>query len=207
MLEGEPNYSPSNEKSKKIIIQIIHNIMNCKLNRNILRTTSCGYSLLEINDIYLANYDDIYVHASGTSAVCESIDVISGNSGVTDAHFYHIVPAKNSVTFTDELVVEDSGAKYRTHTLTFNISNRYDACLHEDFDNLSLGRYIAVVATADGNYLMLGRLTGLEASAATLNGGGDSNGMEITLSANVAESAMVLNDNAKNQMLALVPND
>ena len=129
--------------------------LNCKLNRNILRTTSCGYSLLEINDIYIANYDDISTTITADSANCESVNSISATS---DNHFYHIVPAKNSVTFTDELVVEDSGAKYRTHTLTFNISNRYDACLHTDFDNLSLGRFIGVVKTADGSYLMLGRV-------------------------------------------------
>lgn len=178
---------------------------NCKLNRNILRTTSCGYSLLEINDIYLANFDDISATTSADTAGCESVTAIT--TAVTNANFYHIVPAKNSVTFTDELVVEDSGAKYRTHTLNFNIPNRYDGCLHTDFDNLSLGRFMAVVKTADGNYLMLGRLTGLEASAATLSGGGDTNGMAITLSANVAESAMPLNEGAVEQMLALVPTE
>lgn len=176
---------------------------SCKLNRNILRNTSCGYSLLEINDIYLANYDDFTTSALTDSAGCESVTAVT--TATTGASFYHIVPAKNSVTFTDELVVEDSGAKYRTHTITFSISNRYDSCLHADFDNLSLGRFLAVVKTADGNYLMLGRLTGLEASAATLSGGGDTNGMEITLSANVAESAMPLSDGAVAAMLALVP--
>lgn len=178
---------------------------NCKLNRNILRTTSCGYSLLEINDIYLANFDDMTADKGTETGGCESVSAIT--TATTGAHFYHIVPAKNSVTFTDELVVEDSGAKYRTHTLTFNIANRYDSCLHIDFDNLSLGRFMAVVKTADGNYLMLGRVTGLEASAATLSGGGDTNGMAITLSANVAESAMPLSDAAKDEMLALVADD
>ena len=179
--------------------------LNCKLNRNILRTTSCGYSLLEINDIYIANFDDMSATTAFDSGDCESVTAIT--TATTGANFYHIVPAKNSVSFTDELVVEDSGAKYRTHTLTFNIANRYDSCLHTDFDNLSLGRFMGVVKTADGNYLMLGRLTGLEASAATLSGGGDTNGMAITLSANVAESAMPLNDTAVGQMLALVATD
>lgn len=177
----------------------------CKLNRNILRNTSCAYSLLKINDIYLAAYDDINTSATTDSAGCESVTSVV--TAATGGHFYHIVPAKNSVSFTDELVVEDSGSKYRTHTLTFSLSNRYDACLHIDFDNLSLGRFLAVVKTGDGNYLMLGRVTGLEASAATLSGGGDTNGMTITLSANVAESSMPLSDGAVEAMLALVPSE
>ena len=173
----------------------------CKLNRNILRSTSCGYSLLEINDIYLANFDDM--HTDRTQAdECDAVTSISATT--TGAKFYHIVPAKNSVSFTDELVVEDSGAKYRTHTLTFSIANRYDECLHLDFDNMSLGRFIAVVLTGDGNYLMLGRLTGLEASAATLSGGGDTNGMEITLTTNIAESVMPLSEAAQKQFEGLI---
>lgn len=177
--------------------------LSCKLNRNILRTTNCAYSLLEINDIYIAPYDSVKTSAVTDSGDCESI---VGVSAGTD-NFVHIVPAKNSVTFTDELVVSDGGNKYRTHTLTFSISNKYDSCLHIDFDNLSLGRFTAVVQTADGSYLMLGRLTGLEASAATLSGGADTNGITITLSANVAESAMPLADTAVTELLALVPTE
>ena len=157
-----------------------------------MRTDSCGYSLPEVKDIYLANYVDVLninSQVGETSGGCEVITAITMASGTT---FYHVEPAKNSVTFTDELVVEDNGNKYRTHTLTFNTTGRYDACQHDVFDALSLGRFYVVVKTADGEYLALGRLTGLEASAATLQGGGDGNGMTITLSGNVTESAIPL---------------
>lgn len=168
---------------------------NCILNRDLLRTSSCGYSLPEVKDIYLANYVDVHTSAgTDTSATGCTGEVVTDIA--TGATFYHIEPAKDSVTFTDELVVEDSGNKYRTHTLTFNLANKYDSCLHMDFDALSLGRYAAVVVTADGQWLMLGRLTGLEASAATLQGGGDQNGISITLSANVTESAIPLSEAA-----------
>lgn len=164
--------------------------MNCKLNKNLLRTDSCGYSLPEVKDIYLANYVDVTSTALGeTSGGCEEITAITMATGTT---FYHVEPAKNSVTFTDELVVEDNGNKYRTHTLTFNPTGRYDACMHDVLDALSLGRFFVVVKTADGEYLALGRLTGLEASAATLSGGGDTNGITVTLSGNVTESAIPL---------------
>lgn len=167
--------------------------MNCVLNRDLLRTSSCGYSLPEVKDIYLANFIDVTSSTGNTSGDCQQVTAITLASG---ASFYHIEPAKNSVTFTDELVVEDNGNKYRTHTLTFNISGKYDECMSEALDALSLGRYFAVVATADGEYLVLGRLTGMEAETATLSGGGDTNGISVTLSANVTESAYVLSEAA-----------
>ena len=172
---------------------------NCSLNRDLLRSNSCGYSLPEVKDIYLANYADVTAStvsaSTDTGCTGEEVTSISLASG---AKFFHIEPAKNSVTFEDSLVVEDSGNKYRTHSLTFNIAGQYDACMHLDLDALSLGRYFAVVVTADGNWLALGRLTGLEASAATLAGGQDQNGITITLSANVAESAVPLSEAAIN---------
>ena len=163
----------------------------CSLNKDLLRTTSCGYSLPEVKDIYLANYADVTNSETGNTVDdgCAEVSAITLASGAT---FYHIEPAKNSVEFTDEVVVEDNGNKYRTHTLTFNVSGQYDSCMRDALDALSLGRYFAVVVTADGQWLALGRKTGLEAETATLSGGGDTNGIAVTLSANVTESAIPL---------------
>ena len=170
--------------------------LTCKLSNDILRTNSCGYSLPEVTDIYLANYSEV----TGTSLDADE-KVISAITLASGATFYHIEPAKNSTTFEDALVVEDSGAKYRTHTLTFSVTGVYDGDRHLDFDNLSLGRYFAVVKTAEGNYLAMGRTTGLEAETATLSGGGDSNGMQIVLSANIAESVIPLSAGAIDTVL------
>lgn len=170
--------------------------LSCKLSNDILRTNSCGYSLPEVTDIYLANYSE--VTSTSLDADEKVISAITLGSGAT---FYHIEPAKNSTTFEDALVVEDSGAKYRTHTLTFSVTGVYDGDRHLDFDNLSLGRYFAVVKTAEGNYLAMGRTTGLEAETATLSGGGDSNGMQIVLSANIAESVIPLSAGAIDTVL------
>lgn len=165
---------------------------NCLLNKDLLRSTSCGYNLPEVKDIYLANYTDVtnVVVPSGSCAEVTAIEMASG------ASFYHIEPAKNSVTFTDELVVEDNGNKYRTVNLTFNPTGTYDACMRDVLDALSLGRYIGVVVDGNGNWLMLGRIGGLEASTATLSGGGDTNGITVTLTANVTESAIPLSEAA-----------
>ena len=180
----------TNQIKKKITIKnIINNMaLSCKLTRNILKSTNCGYSLPEVTEIYLVAYEDVTaaVPTSDTGG-CESISAITLASG---AKFVKVLPAKNSASFEDALVVEDQGAKYRTHTLTFSLSNRYDSCLHIDFDNLSLGRYVAVIKNAEGNFLMLGRTAGLEAETATLSGGGDSNGIQIVMSANIAESVI-----------------
>ena len=168
--------------------------ISCALNKDLLRTETCGYSLPEVKDIYLANYADVTSSAiASDSGNCEEVTAITLATGAT---FYHIEPAKDSVEFSDELVVEDNGNKYRTATLTFNISGKYDACMHSVLDALSLGRYFAVVVTAEGTWLALARLTGMEASAATLSGGGDNNGITVTLSANTTESSIPLSDGA-----------
>lgn len=168
----------------------------CSLNRNLLRTTSCGYSLPEIVDLYLVNYEDIsgttITEGSGTSEGCDEISSI-GFKG--DAKVYHIEPTKNSASFEDTLTVEDNGNKYRHAQITFNVAGKYDACMHGSLDALSLGRYFVVVKTADGNYLGFGRISPLEAETATLAGGSDTNGMQIVLSGNIAESPLPLAEN------------
>lgn len=177
--------------------------LSCKLSQNILRTSNCGYSLPEIVDIYLANYAD--VTATGLSAeTCgesvTSITMATDAETSAETKFYHIEPAKGSASFEDALVVEDNGNKYRTHTLTFNVTGSYTSCMHQNLDDLSLGKYVAVVKTAEGTYLMLGRITGLEAETATLSGGGDTNGLQIVLSANVTESAIPVTGEAINKV-------
>ena len=167
--------------------------LTCKLSQNILRTSNCGYSLPEIVDIYLANFDDVTATALSAETCGESV---TGITMASDTKFYHIEPAKNSASFEDALVVEDNGNKYRTHTLTFNVTGSYTSCMHQNLDDLSLGKYIAVVKTAEGSYLMLGRIVGLEAETATLSGGGDTNGLQIVLSANVTESAIPVTGDA-----------
>lgn len=174
--------------------------LTCKLSNNILRTTQCGYSLPEIVEIYLANFDEVVSSdtASASGGCGEEITAITMASGAT---FYKIEPAKNTATFEDTLVVEDNGNKYRNHSLTFSIVGAYDSCMHQNLDDLALGKYFAVVKTADGRYLALGRLTGLEAETATLSGGGDNNGIQVILSANVAESTIPLAGSAVAQVV------
>ena len=168
--------------------------LTCSLNKNLLRTDTCGYSLPEITEIYVANFSD--VTAAPVDYDCASGVTVSAITLASGATFYKIDPAKNSTTFTDELVVEDNGNKYRTHTITFNLSGKYDKNMVCPIDALALGKFFVVVHTADDEYLALGRAVGMEASAQSIAGGGDTNGVTVTLSANVTESAVPLSATA-----------
>lgn len=173
---------------------------NCTLNSDLLKSNTCGYSLGEIARIYLANYEDVSATTLDTSdgTAVASISMASGTT------FYKIDPAKNSATWTDELVVADSGAKYRTHTLNFNVIGSYTPEWADIVDALSLGKYVAVIKRSDGVYVMLGRTAGLEATVATIGGSSDDsvvNGLQVTLTANAAEIALPLEQTAIDTVL------
>lgn len=165
----------------------------CKINRNLTRASQCGYQLPEIVELYLVNYEDLEATQISSSAGCEEITSVTLSSGATVSK---VEPAKNSASFEDTLVVEDSGARYRNASITFNVTGTYNSCMHGALDALSLGRYFVVVKTADGNYLGFGRISPLEADTATLAGGSDTNGLQIVLSGNIAESPLPLTDDA-----------
>ena len=170
----------------------------CSLDKDLLRTTSCGYSLPQIVNLYVANFADVK-----NVAVTEKEDEISGITMVSGATFHVIEPAKNSASFTDEYVTNDNGARYRTQTITFSVTGTYDKDKHNALDALSLGKYFVIAKTAEGSYIAFGRRTGLEASAASNAGGSadNTNGMTITLTADVTESALTLAEGAINYVL------
>ena len=169
-----------------------------ELNKDLLRSTSCGYSLPQIVTLYLANFADVKA-----TALSEQKDEISGITMVNEAKFYVVEPAKNSASFTDEYVTNENGAQYRTQTITFSVTGQYDKDKHNALDALSLGKYFVVAQTAEGSYIAFGRRTGLEASAASNAGGSadNTNGMTITLTADVTESALTLTKEAINDVL------
>ena len=176
--------------------------LSCSLSKSLLRTNTCSYVLNEVKDLYVINFND--VTAAPLDYDCASGVTVSAITLATGASFAHIEVAKNSVTYTDELVVEDSGAKYRTHTVTFGLSGNYDKDIVCSVDALSLGRFFVVVKTAGGQNLALGRQTALEASEQSIQGGSDTNGITVTLTANVAESAAPLSTAAIETVLANV---
>ena len=111
----------------------------CALDKDLLRSTSCGYSLPQIVTLYVANFADVKATALSTDG-----NEISGITMVNEAKFHVVEPAKNSASFTDDLVTNDNGARYRTQTITFSVSGAYDKDKHNALDALSLGKYFVV---------------------------------------------------------------
>ena len=176
---------------------------NCSLNRNILKDSSnCGYSLLKVIDVYLANYSEI------TASLGEDGNEVTAITMANSGKVYHIEPSKDSASFTDELQVTDGGAKYRTHTLNFSVdSGNYDKNMVDNVDGLSLGRYVAVAKLANGVYVMLGRVTPLEATSANVSGAAsasDSTAIQVVMTSDTTETVLPLSSAAITALLAAV---
>lgn len=173
----------------------------CKLNDNWLRTSSCGYQLGAITMIYAVNASDIETTTIDTTDGQE----VSGITFAQGAEVYSLEPARNSASWSDTLVVNDNGTKYRTHLVAFNLLGNYSKEQADVVDAISLGKYVIVVAKADGGYVMLGRLNGLEATVATIGGSEDDsvpNGLQVSMEANQAEVALPLSAEAVTALLA-----
>lgn len=184
-------------------------IDKCTLNKNLTKADFCGYSLKQIVNIYLANFDQVKNLESSESAGPEEtlITVKTDTDGYSiseiktteTAKFAKIEPSKDSASYNDDLVIGGNGSKYRTHTITFSFNGAYDANLAMIVDSLSLGKFVAVLELTDGSAIMLGRKGGLEATAvsslseAAADG---QNGITVTLSANTTEAALVLAEGA-----------
>lgn len=164
---------------------------NCLINQNLLKTSACGYSLRQINEIYLANFDQLSAVTMSTSGdhTVSSVTLTSGSKWVK------IQPAKDTASYNDDLVVGGNGSKYRTHTMTFSFNGTYNELVATNLDELSLGKFVAILKLSDGEGVMLGRLTGLEASAASSlseAAADGQNGITVTLDCNTTETALVV---------------
>lgn len=178
---------------------------NCQLSSNLLRNTQCGYALGEIARLFLANFDDVdSVSLSTDRSAVGHITMVSGTT------WYQIDPAKNSATWSDELTVTDNGGRFRVHTINFNVIGEYNSLMADALDALSLGKYMAIVKRSDNTYVLLGRVSGLEASTAIGGGSSDDsvvNGIQVTLTANAAETALPLLDSAIDDLMAYINGD
>ena len=170
----------------------------CKLAKDILKSTACGYSLKQIVDLYLANYEDITASTVGKPTEGDGVEVKTITLA-NEAKFYHIEPAKDTATFTDTLQVGDGGSKYRQTEITWNIAGTYTPNMVDILDALSLGRYAIVARLSDGSYVMFGRLTPLEATVASLQSAAEAtgfNGITVTFQNSTVESPLPLSAEA-----------
>lgn len=170
----------------------------CKLSKDILKSTACGYSLKQIVDLYLANYEDITASTVGKPTEGDGVEVKTITLA-NEAKFYHIEPAKDTATYTDSLQVGDGGSKYRQTEITWNIAGAYTPNMVDILDALSLGRYAIVARLSDGSYVMFGRLTPLEATVASLTSAAEAtgfNGITVTFQNSTVESPLPLSAEA-----------
>ena len=173
----------------------------CKLNDNWLRNTSCGYNLGSITMIYAINSSDL----SYTTVDTTDGQEVTGITLFPGARVYQLEPARNSASWSDTLVANDDGTKHRTHLAVFNLLGSYSKEQADVVDAIALGKYTVVVQKADGGYVMLGRLNGLEATVATIGGSEDNsvpNGLQVSMEANQAEVALPLSSDAVEQLLS-----
>lgn len=172
----------------------------CELKNDILKSNVCGYSLKQITELYLANYADVTTVEVGAPEEGEGGGVeVKTITLAASKKFYKIEPEKDSATYNDDLMVGDGGSKYRSSTITWNIGGAYDAKMVDVLDALSLGRYVIVAKLSDGSYIMFGRLTPMEANAASLQSSAEAtgfNGITVTFNNNTVESPLPLADTA-----------
>lgn len=169
--------------------------ISCSIDKNLTKADFCGYSLKQIVNIYLANFAD--VNESGIVVTVGGDGYSVSSITATEKKFAKIEPAKDTASYNDDLVIGGNGSKYRTHTITFSFNGAYNTDLAAVVDELSLGKFVAVLELTDkdGAGIMLGRLTGLEATAvsslseAAADG---QNGITVTLSCNTTEPALVV---------------
>lgn len=167
----------------------------CALNNDILKSTVCGYSLKQITELYLANFADVTTVEVGAPEEGEGGVEVKSITLAASKKFYKIEPEKDSATYNDDLMVGDGGSKYRSTTITWNIGGQYTPQMVDVLDALSLGRYIIVARLSDGTYIMFGRLTAMEANAASLQSAAEAtgfNGITVTFNNNTTESPIPL---------------
>lgn len=178
----------------------------CKLTQDILKSSFCGYSLKQIVELYLANAEDVTATTVGAPTEGGGVEVKTITMA-SSAKFYKIQPAKDSATFEDSLQVGDGGSKYRQSSITWNISGEYTAKMVDVLDALSLGRFVIVAKLSDGNYVMFGRLTPMEAETANLSSAAEAtgfNGVTVTFTNATVESPLPLSDDAIKTVLGTV---
>lgn len=166
----------------------------CKLSKDILKSGICGYSLKSIVDLYFANYEDVTSTALGTQG-----NTVKTITMKPEAKFYRVEPNKDSASFEDALQMGDAGSKYRATTLTFSYGGAYDGDAVDALDAFSLGRFVAAAKLSDGTWVLFGRLSPLEANAASFSSAAEAtgfNGEQITLTNNTTESPLPLEETA-----------
>lgn len=124
--------------------------MICKLDKNI-KKNDCAYHLPDIKEIFLLNFEDFDGYDVEDCEYC-----VNWKEG---SKWYRI-DVDDDTTFADTLTIGNAGNKYRNVRLTFSLPNNGDACVEEAYNNIVLGKYVAVFKS-DGVFYVCGLLDGM----------------------------------------------
>lgn len=173
----------------------------CSLHRSRVKNNVCDYQLNKVNKIYLISVNDLdkfKINGSGIDG-CGS-ELISATTISNRKLWTLIEPSDNTASYTDTLMINDNGTKYKQHQLNFSIGGQYDANAVCDVDALALGEYIAVVKLTSGNQVCLGDVTTpLTASSVVTtqpSSPTEFNGVQIEMTADALHSVVPVATNA-----------
>ena len=173
----------------------------CKLTRS-LRNRKCQYDVAGVALLFLANW------YPGVDSVEDAPVAIEGQIGYGfDADgiltsiilppgekFFQIDANRNVTNYTDDLVENGNGGKYRTHTVN-TVIGKNDMDIQDEGDAISLGAFIAVVVDKAGVIHVLGRSGGLMATSFNYASGGaetDASGWTTVLTGTSKEIAPIV---------------
>ena len=162
--------------------------MSCKLANNITR--DCMYRVAGVKRLYLANFDIANKYEQDADGVISAITLGTGQK------LFQMEFADGSASWTDDLTAGGNGNKYRTHTVTF-IMTEYDKNILGEVQALDLGRYTAFVVDNNNKTICLGRLNGLVASSNNYASGAaeaDANGWTVVLAGVEQEAGQMVKD-------------
>ena len=164
--------------------------LSCLLETGFTKADSCSYGLNKIEELYIANFTDVTATELG-----EGDDELASITMKSSAKWYKYEPAKDTASYSDNLVVAGSGAKYRAQTIGFTISGAYDSDMLDRLHTLSLGRFMVAALLSNGTKVLFGRNTPLEADADGANLVGEASadgtqGITVSLTCNSNEEAL-----------------
>lgn len=122
---------------------------------------------------------------------------------------YEIKSNMNTVSFTDQLQATGNGGKFRIHTVNASIG-RIDATGMGGIDAISLGTFVAVVVSRNGDIVILGIDNGLKAAAngvdyASGAAAADANGWTLILAGEQPASLKLADDAVLDVIAAIEP--
>lgn len=144
--------------------------MNCKLTTS-LGEKRCEYLAGGAKALFLANFYPAVFSTSATAGADGKITYnVATDGSITNVYlpedeaFFPLIAEEATINFTDILQLGANNNKYRQHSVTClaNTDAIFDGTTRDD---LSLGKFIAIVVDKGGQVFLLGAVSGIEAPA------------------------------------------